>query len=201
MFKLFCLLIFYLNGWKLINNSDGKIPKYVLLGAPHTSNWDLIFFMGGIYNMNLPLKFIIKKEWLKIFPLNKILLSAGAISVDRESKSQTMVNKMAETINNSKEDIALLIAPEGSRKHVRKWKTGFYYTALLAEVPIIIAHLDYAKKEVVFGFTFLPSGNYKEDMGIVKNYFKNVTPKYPENFCLDIYQDDENIAASSEVAV
>ena len=191
MFKLFCVLIFNLNGWKLIKNIDEIVPKSVVLGAPHTSNWDLIISMGGFHKMNFPLKFFIKKEWLKIFPLNKLLLSAGAVSVDRESKSTTMVDKMAEVIRFSKENIALLVTPEGTRKRNCKWKTGFYYTALNAEVPIILTHLDYAKKEAVFGPAFMPSGNYKEDMEIVNDYYKDVTPKYPENFCLDIYQDDE----------
>jgi len=200
MFKLFCVLVFNLNGWKLIKNTEEKIPKSVVLGAPHTSNWDLIISMGGFHKMNFPLKFFIKKEWLKIFPLNKLLLSAGAVSVDRDSKTATMVDKMAEAIKTSKEDIALLVTPEGTRKRNCRWKTGFYYTALKAGVPIVLTHLDYAKKEAVFGPTFMPSGDFKKDMETVKEYYKDVTPKYPENFCLEIYQDDEEEAAGSNAA-
>ncbi len=200
MFKLFCVLIFNLNGWKLIKNTDEKIPKSVVLGAPHTSNWDLVISMGGFHKMNFPLNFFIKKEWLKIFPLNKLLLSAGAVSVDRESKSATMVDKMAEVIKTSKENIALLVTPEGTRKRNCRWKIGFYYTALKAGVPIVLTHLDYSKKEAVFGPTFMPSGDYKKDMEVVKEYYKDVTPKYPENFCLDIYLDDEDRAAGTAAA-
>ncbi len=200
MFKLFCVLVFNLYGWKLIKNTEEKILKSVVLGAPHTSNWDLIFSMGGFHKMNFPLKFFIKKEWLKIFPLNKLLLSAGAVSVDRESKTATMVDKMAEVIKTSKEDIALLVTPEGTRKRNCRWKTGFYYTAIKAGVPIVLTHLDYAKKEAVFGPYFMPSGDYKKDMKIVKEYYKDVTPKYPENFCLEIYQDHEEETAGSNAA-
>ncbi len=191
MFKLFCALIFTLNGWKLQKNTQKRIPRSVVLGAPHTSNWDLIISMGGFYKMKFPLKFFIKKEWLRIFPLNKLLLSAGAVSVDRESKNATMVDNMAEAIKTSREDIALLVTPEGTRKRKCTWKTGFYYTALKAGVPIVLTCLDYSKKLAVFGPAFMPTGDFKKDMEIVKEYYKDVVPKYPENFCLDIYVEDE----------
>ncbi len=199
MFKLFCALIFTLNRWTVFNNTDEEITKAVVLGAPHTSNWDLIIAMGGLYKINFPVKFFIKKEWLKIFLINKLLLSAGAVSVDRDSKNATMVDKMAEAIKTSKENIALLVTPEGTRKRNCKWRTGFYYTAMQAGVPIVLTYLDYAKKHAVFGPTFMPSGDYKKDMEIVKEYYKEVTPKYPENFCLDIYQDDEDSSTAAAV--
>ena len=198
MFKLFAILMFTLKGWELKQNvSSETIKKSIVLGAPHTSNWDLIISMGGFHKMRFPLKFFIKKEWLKIFPLNKILIAAGAVSVDRGKKS-TMVDSMAEMIRNSEEDIALMVTPEGTRKRNCKWKTGFYYTALKAQVPIVLTCLDYSKKLAVFGPAFMPSGDFKKDMEIVKDYYKDVVPKYPENFCLDIYQDDEDIAAESD---
>ncbi len=200
MFKLFCILIFTLKGWTLQKNIEVNIPKSVVLGAPHTSNWDLVFAMGGFYKMRFPIKFFIKKEWLRIFPLNKLLLSAGAVSVDRESKNSTMVDNMAEAIKNSKEDIALLVTPEGTRKRNCKWKTGFYYTALKAGVPIVLTHLDYSRKLAVFGPAFMPTGDYKKDMEIVKEYYKDAVPKYPENFCLDIYLDAEDNAAETAAA-
>ncbi len=196
MFKLFCALIFNLKRWTVIKNTDEEISKAVVLGAPHTSNWDLIFSMGGFHKLNYPIKFFIKKEWLKFFPINKLLLSAGAVSVDRENENATMVDKMAQAIKNSKENIALLVTPEGTRKRNCKWKTGFYYTAIQAGVPIVLTYLDYAKKHAVFGPTFMPSGDYKKDMEIVKEYYKDITPKYPENFCLEIYQDDDSSTAA-----
>ncbi len=187
MFRLFCVLLFNICRWKLEVREGARQPKSVVLAAPHTSNWDLIFAMGGFVKMKFPLKFFIKQEWLKIFPLNKILLSAGAVSVDRKRKDATMVDNMAEAIRNSREDIALMVAPEGTRKRNCRWKTGFYYTALEAEVPIVLTCLDYSKKLAVFGPAFTPSGNYKKDMEIVKEYYRDVVPKYPEKFCLDIY--------------
>jgi len=198
LFKLFAILMFTLNGWKLVQNvSSETIKKSVVLGAPHTSNWDLIISMGGFHKMRFPLKFFIKKEWLKIFPLNKILLAAGAVSVDRDKKG-TMVDKMAELIRNSEENIALMVTPEGTRKRNCNWKTGFYYTALKAQVPIVLTCLDYSKKLAVFGPAFMPSGDFKKDMEIVKDYYKDVVAKYPENFCLDIYREDETEAGGEE---
>lgn len=190
MFKTFCIFMFKILGWTLHENKNMDVSKSVVLGAPHTSNWDLIISMGGFHKMRYPLKFFIKKEWLNIFILNKLLLSAGAVSVDR-SKPGTMVDNMAELIRDSKEDIALLVTPEGTRKRNCKWKTGFYYTALKAQVPIVLTYLDYPKKLAVFGPAFMPSGDFKSDMQIVKDYYKDVTAKYPENFCLDIYPEDE----------
>ncbi len=190
MFKLFSIIMFNIKGWKLIKQIDSNIKKSIVLGAPHTSNWDLVIAMGGFHKMRFPLKFFIKKEWLRFFPLNKLLLSAGAVSVDR-SKHNTMVESMAELIRNSKEDIGLLITPEGTRKRNCKWKTGFYYTALKAQVPIVLTYLDYSKKLAVFGPAFWPSGNFKIDMQIIKEHYKDVVPRYPENFCLDIYPEDE----------
>ena len=201
MFRLFCAMLFTLNRWTIIKNTDEEISKAVVLGAPHTSNWDLIFSMGGFHKINFPIKFFIKKEWLKYFPINKILIAAGAVSVDRESKNATMVDKMAQAIKDSKEDIALLVTPEGTRKRNCKWKTGFYYTAIKAEVPIVLTYLDYAKKHAVFGPPFMPSGDYKKDMAIVKEYYKDVTPRHPEKFCLDIYQDDEGSSAEAAVKI
>ncbi len=197
MFKLFSIFIFTINGWKLIQQIDRDVSKSVVLGAPHTSNWDLIIAMGGFHKMRFPLKFFIKKEWLRIFPLNKLLLSAGAVSVDR-SRHNTMVDSMAELIRNSTEDIALLITPEGTRKRNCKWKTGFYYTALKAQVPIVLTHLDYSKKLAVFGPTLMPSGDFKKDMEIIKEHYKDVVPKYPENFCLDIYPVEENANSAEQ---
>jgi 1-acyl-sn-glycerol-3-phosphate acyltransferase len=145
--------------------------------------------MGGFHKMKLPIRFLIKKEWLRYFPLNKILLSAGALGIERDQQN-TMVDRLVETIKNSDERMAILITPEGTRKRACIWKTGFYYIALNAQIPIFLSYLDYSKKLAVLGPSFMPSGNFKGDMQIIKDFYKDVVAKYPENFCLDIYQDE-----------
>ncbi len=190
MLKLFAIFLFTILGWELQGQMPANIKKCIVVGAPHTSNYDLIFAMAGFYKMKLPIRFLIKKDWLKYFPLRNILLSAGALGINR-AKNNTMVDSLVELIKTSNENMAVLITPEGTRKRACKWKTGFYYAALQAKVPIFLAHLDYSKKLAVLGPSFMPTGCYKSDMQIVKEHYKDVVPKYPENFCLDIYEDEE----------
>ncbi|MGM0653648.1 MAG: 1-acyl-sn-glycerol-3-phosphate acyltransferase [Bacillota bacterium] len=188
--KLFTIILFTIFGWKLQGEMPANIKKCIIVGAPHTSNFDLIFAMAGFYKLKLPIRFLIKKDWLRHFPLKNILLSAGALGIDR-SKNNTMVDNLANLIATSKENMAILISPEGTRKHACKWKTGFYYTALKAKIPIVLSHLDYSKKMAVLGPSFMPSGSFKKDMQILRDYYKNIVPKYPENFCLEIYLEDK----------
>ncbi len=178
-------------GWKQHGQMPAGVTKCVVLAAPHTSNFDFILAMAGFYKMNMPIRYLLKKDWVDFFLLKRIFKNSGALGVDR-SKNTTMVDSLAELIRSSKEDMAIMISPEGTRKLVHKWKTGFYYAALKANVPVVLSHLDYAKKIAAIGPCFMPTGNYKKDMQIVKDYYKDITPKFPENFSLQIYEDDEN---------
>lgn len=186
MLKFIAIFLFNVSGWKLIGRMPSNVKKSIIVGAPHTSNMDLIISLGGFHKMKLPLRFLIKKEWLRYFPFNRILLSAGALGIERD-KNNTMVDQLADLLTTSEDEMAILITPEGTRKRACKWKTGFYYTALEAQVPIFLSYLDYSKKLAVLGPSFMPSGNFESDMQIIKEYYKNVVAKYPENFCLDIY--------------
>lgn len=191
MLKLFTIILFAIMGWKLQGEMPSEIKKCIIVAAPHTSNYDFLLAMAGFYKMNLPVKYLIKKEWANFFLLRRIFRASGALGVDR-STNNTMVEVLANLIDSSTENIALMISPEGTRKRVRKWKTGFYYTALEARVPIVLSHLDYAKKVAAIGPSFMPSGCFRRDMQIIKNYYQDITPKYPENFSLDIYLPDES---------
>ncbi len=189
--KMFAIILFAVAGWKLQGQMPVNITKCIVVGAPHTSNYDLFFVMAGLYKTKLPVRFLIKQEWLMLFPIKNFLLSTGALGINR-AKINTTVDSLAELITTSNKNIAVLIAPEGTRKRAVKWKTGFYYAALKAKVPIILISLDYSKKLTVLGPNFMPSGCYKSDMQILKDFYKDVVPKYPDNFCLDIYLDNEN---------
>ncbi len=190
MIRAIAIFLFTIGGWKLKGEMPAHIKKSILVAGPHTSNFDIFFALAGLHKMKIPVRFMLKKEWLKYFPIKNVLLSAGAFGIDRSKKS-TMVESVADSINQSKENLAILIAPEGTRKHACIWKTGFYYIALKAKVPIVLTHLDYSKKEAAIGPNFMPTGDYKQDMQIVKDYYKNISAKYPENFCLKIYEEDQ----------
>lgn len=190
MFKCFTIFLFAIKGWKLQGQMPAHIKKCIILAAPHTSNLDFLLAMASFYKMKLPVKYLIKQEWLNFLPLKSIFKTSGAVGVDR-SKNNTMVDALAELISSSKENMALMISPEGTRKLARIWKTGFYYTALKARVPIVLSHLDYSKKIAALGPSFMPSGCFRRDMVLIKNYYKDVVPKFPENFSLDIYLADD----------
>ncbi len=189
MLKAFTIFLFTIMGWKLKGKMPPEVKKCIIVAAPHTSNYDFLLAMAGFYKMKLPIKYLIKKEWLDFWPLKRIFRNSGALAVDR-SKSGSMVSGLAELITSSKENLAIMISPEGTRKLVHRWKTGFYYAALQAKVPIVLSHLDYRTKTAAIGISFMPCGCFRKDMLIIKNYYKNITPKFPENFSLEIYYPD-----------
>jgi len=178
------LFIFILKqfGWKY--EVTVEIPdKSVICVAPHTSNWDYVIgflFYKSIINGNL--RILAKKE-LFIFPLNRLFKSMGCIPVDRKKK--TSVSEQMVEVFHSEKQLHLAIAPEGTRKRNSKWKTGFYYIALNAGVPITLASIDYAKKEVAIKKNFYPTGDVKSDVDEIKNYYKDIQAKYPERFAIN----------------
>jgi len=193
LLKLFTLLMFKINGWKV----DGKLPpgikKSIIVAGPHTSNFDFIYAMGGLYTLGIPVNYLIKKEWLNNILLGHIFKGSGALSVDR-SRCHSMVDTIAGIIRSSRDDLHIMISPEGTRKLVHQWKTGFYYSALKANVPLVLFGLDYSKNIAVIGPTFMPTGCFRRDVQIIKEFYREVTPKYPKNFSLQVYlPDDQDI--------
>jgi 1-acyl-sn-glycerol-3-phosphate acyltransferase len=165
-------------GWKVIGNIDDTIKKCIIIAVPHTSWWD--FFLGifsrGILKKEI--NYVAKKE-LFVFPFGYFFKWTGGTPLNRQVK-ENKVDAIAR-IFDSKEVFRLAIAPEGTRKKVSEWKTGFYYMALKANVPIIPVAFDYGKKEVVYHKPFYPTANIEEDLKILHSYFKNVKGKVAEN--------------------
>ncbi len=197
MLKFISISMFNLMGWKLEGEMPADIKKCILIAGPHTSSLDFFFAMAGFYKHNLPVKVLIKKEWAEFFLFRRLLKNAGIMGVNRK-KSTTMVDTLADLITRTDEDIAVMIAPEGTRKMARRWKTGFYYIALKAKVPLVLTSLDYAKKIAAIGPAFMPTGDFKKDMQIVRDYYRDITPKYPQNFSLEIYTDDKDANSVKE---
>lgn len=166
-------------GWTI--SYQVVIPdKCVICAAPHTSNWDfLIGFSLFISSTGKYPRFLMKKEWF-FFPLGNILRSIGGIPVNRDKKS-SLSHKMAELLR-SETDFQLAISPEGTRKGNPKWKTGFYHIAEAASLPIVLAHIDYLKKEFGIHTIFQPTGNIDHDIREIKEYYKAFHPKYPEHY-------------------
>ena len=175
-------LIFKIAGWKAIGGIPPEVKKCVLVAAPHTSNWDFVYGMCGLSLMGIQLNYLAKKELFR-FPIKRFLISLGGIAVDR-SKSNSMVDSMVKLFNEN-ERLILMVPPEGTRKKVDKWKTGFYYTALNAKVPILLGILDYGKKEAYIGKLFEPTGDIKKDFEFFREFYKNATPKNADYFSVD----------------
>ena len=168
-------------GWKMINNTlSQSLQKGVVIVAPHTSNWD--FFYGMLFKFShptIPIKFAIKKE-VMIFPFSFIFKALGAIPIDRGKKMDTkksMVDKMVTMLDTS-HSLMLVIAPEGTRSYVKRWKTGFYRIALAAKVPIILGYMDYKKKEMGMGPIFNPTGDRDKDMESIYEFYRSKPGKH-----------------------
>ena len=179
--KFWQLVYHNLLGWK--SELHVEIPKKcVVCVAPHTSNWD--FIIGKIFYSSLggKIHFLMKKEWF-FFPFGCIFRAMGGVPVDRKNKKSSLTEQMIERFNR-KDEFCLAISPEGTRKKIDQWKTGFYYIALGAKVPISLAHIDYEKREIGLSINFLPTGNVEADMKEIKNYYAGFKGKYPEQFSL-----------------
>jgi 1-acyl-sn-glycerol-3-phosphate acyltransferase len=176
-----------LQGWKWVNKYPKESRKCVLMVAPHTSNWDLVYGLGVLYHEDMPIKFAIKKEWVR-FPIKKLLKEMGAVAIDRNPKNigeerKSMVQVMIEIIQSNSE-IAMTVTPEGTRGRNAIWKTGFWHVAKAANVPICLAYIDYKKKEAgIFGLLY--PNELESDMKIISSFYKDVVAKKPENFVLD----------------
>jgi 1-acyl-sn-glycerol-3-phosphate acyltransferase len=182
MWRIIAIIIFKITGWKARSYIPTDIKKAVMVAAPHTSNWDFIYARAALYILRVPIKFTIKKEWVK-FPLSLILNPLGAIPIDRQRKGMSRtstVDKMVELFDHT-DHLIILVTPEGTRKYAEKWKSGFYFTAQRANVPIVLGYLDYKVKEAGIGAVFYPTGDRDKDIEEIKAFYRTKTAKFPEN--------------------
>jgi len=175
---LHCLAEFLLKvfGWQV----EGQLPdepKYVLIGAPHTSNWDFAVMLAVAFAFRLKL-FWLGKDTLFRWPLGGIARWLGGIPIDR-SQPHGVVAQAVQTYRNSAK-LVMLIPPEGTRKRTTAWKTGFYYIALGAEVPIVLGFADFRRKVAGLGPVLMPSGDIQADMQLIRAFYINVTGKFPQ---------------------
>lgn len=175
--KIISKFLFLLFGWKVKGSLPDGVTKAVMIAAPHTSNWDFLWARCAFFILGINLKYTIKNE-LFFFPLGWILKSLGGIPIDR-SKKTNMVEKMT-ALFDQYDNLILLITPEGTRSYSAEWKKGFYYIAEGAKVPLVLGYLDYDKKHAGIGPLFETSGDVEKDMKAIQNFYRNITPKYPE---------------------
>ena len=179
---------FWLKGWKVDLVDLRDYTKGVVLAAPHTSNWDMVYSGACFDILGLPVKFAIKKEWLR-FPFGILFRSMGAIGIDRSprtgfTKRKSTVEAISELFD-ANDELLIMIAPEGTRSHTVRWKTGFYHIALKANVPLMLGYLDYKTKTAGIGKVIYPSGNIKLDMQEIIDFYRPIAPKHPHKFAVD----------------
>jgi len=167
-------------GWEVVGNtnfSKNTVKKAVIIVAPHTSWQD--FHMGVLLRKVIGIKtnFVGKKE-LFVGPFAWYLKAIGGAPIDRHSK-ENKVDLIAKLFENH-EEFRMALAPEGTRKKVEEWRTGFYYIAKKANVPIIMFTLDFAKKQNKISEPFYPTDNVDADFKFMHKFYEGVIGKVPE---------------------
>lgn len=166
--------IYNWKGWRL----DGHLPdlpKYVIAGAPHTSNWDFVFFTGATAAEGVEPNFMGKHTLFKGVMKN-FMYDMGGISVDRTRRAN-VTQQVAEEFAR-RERLALVIAVEGTRSSKGEWRSGFYHIAMAAGVPIVPAWVCNERRILGFGPPVWPSGNYAEDLAKLAAFMRSKLPDY-----------------------
>jgi|TARA_B110000483_G_C18055081_1_gene488099 1-acyl-sn-glycerol-3-phosphate acyltransferase len=168
-----------LSGWQV----QGEIPnlkKFVLVGGPHTSNWDFVHALGLIWSLDLKMYVLAKNSLFKVPILKRIMYGVGGIPVNRDNP-QLVVDKVSQLV--AKEGGVIIgITPEGTRSKVDRWKTGFIRIAKQMDCNIVLIAIDFEKKICSFNGFFEPSGDNEKDINNLKLFYSQFKAKHPENF-------------------
>ncbi len=158
-------------GWRI----EGEVPdepKLLLVGAPHTSNWDYIFTLLTTYSLGCDLHYVGKKSLFD----NPVMRYLGGVPLERATSAGFVEQMIAEF--KRRDTFVLAIMPEGTRGSVQQWRSGFYYIAQGAGVPIVLVIFDYGRKVMRLGPTFWPSGDYEADLAAIQAEFAGVRGKH-----------------------
>lgn len=165
-------------GWRVV----GELPnleRVLVIGAPHTSNWDFVYAMAAILGLNLKLRWLGKHTIFK-FGVTWFMNWLGGIPVNR-SKPESIVDNVARLVERDK-GIIIGMAPEGTRKKVEKWKTGFLRISKALDCPLFLVGLDFPNKLIVLDKLFYPTGDNDADIATLKAFYGKYTGKYPDQF-------------------
>jgi len=171
-------IVLFFTGWRL----GGEVPRvrrYVLIAAPHTSNWDLLHLVSLAWSVGIPVRWMGKHQLFR-GPFGPLMRWLGGVPVRRDRRND-LVAQMVEQLR-ANEDFALTVPAEGTRGRTEHWKSGFYRIALAAQVPIVPGYLDYSRKEGGFGPPFVPTGDVEKDMDVLRAFYADAAPRYPQWF-------------------
>ena len=163
--------MFRIAGWKIIGRPPVEITKAVWVGAPHTSNWDFIVCLGGRAELGINIGFLAKSQLFKWYS-GWLFRALGCYPVYR-NKSTNLVDNVADMYRQY-DELHIAITPEGTRKDVDKIKTGFYYIALKANVPIILIGFDYPRKAIVISEPIYLQNDFQQDMKVIYDFYLSI---------------------------
>ncbi len=172
-----------LAGWRIEGELPANARKCVLIAAPHTSNWDLPYTLMTAFVLRLNIYWMGKASLFEP-PFGSLMRWLGGIAVDREQSNNIVAASVA-ALKAAAGPTQLIVPPEGTRSKTRRWKTGFYYIALGAELPILLAFMDYKQKRAGLGPVFQPSGDIERDMVAIKAYYAPLRGKNAQQFDAD----------------
>jgi 1-acyl-sn-glycerol-3-phosphate acyltransferase len=178
--KFISKLYFKLTGWKTIGSIPPEVKKCIIVGAPHTSNWDFIYARFALYIYNYKIRYLIKDSMFKNRIAAWFFKITGGIPVDR-SKSNNLTGELAQLLK-TEDTLYIAIPPEGTRKRVSRWKTGFYRIAVDCNIPIALAFLDYKKKQAGFIKMFYPTDNMTEDFRLIESFYSPDMAAHPDYY-------------------
>ncbi len=190
MKKIVSTLILKSLGWKTSINRTDELLKCVMIAAPHTSNWDFFFAALTFWKHDIKFRFFVKDSYTKSLFLGFLVNKMGAIGVDR-SKGMNLVD-FAINILKENDEIVIMVPAEGTRKYVEKWKTGFYYIAKGANVPIALGYLDYKSKIAGVGPLIKPGEKMEDDFNTIQNFYKKISGKHSELYNKVIFKESKN---------
>lgn len=167
--RAFSIAFLKLTGWRVEGALPAHAAKSVLIAAPHTSNWDLPYTLMVAFALRLNIRWMGKQSIFRA-PFGGVMRWLGGIAVNRE-QSTNLVAASAQAIREADSPLQLIVPPEGTRSKTRYWKTGFYYIAREAQVPIVMAYMDYERKLSGLGPLFEPTGDVDADMATIKAFY------------------------------
>jgi len=178
--RTFSVAFLKLTGWKIVGQLPADARKSVFIAAPHTSNWDLPYTLMVAFALRLNIYWMGKAQIFR-WPFGPLMRWLGGVAVQRE-QANNLVAASVQALQNSDGPVQLVVPPEGTRSKVRYWKTGFYYIALGAQVPIVMSFMDYGNKVSGLGPAFLPTGDIEADMVAIKAFYAPFKGKNPDQF-------------------
>lgn len=177
LLKLLAQLIFKINGWKVVGALPPHPRKFIMIIAPHTSKWDVVYALGAASLVDLDIRFLVNK--LEVKHIQGLALKAfGGIPIDKV-KNEGVVQKVVELFQTHQE-LVLCLNPEGGLPKCDDFRTGFFHMALAAKVPLLMSYFDYKTKTIGVGDFYHLTGDMDKDFDYIWNFYKTKTGKFPE---------------------